>query len=771
MTSKLKAALSHGAMAYLFSLGLALTLLGVTGLLRHGWLAVWTLLALTGAVTGLSLNRRVALGAGCVGLFAGVVWLMIGGTEMIVEVMRALMLHMSGLTTALPLVGSAFTVIICALCLAASWFVTQRSAGAFPALILLVLTAVLLWLGDWPEVLICLLPAVITCVTLLLRAGDEHTSTLRVLPLAVVVTGIAFTGVWAGGMTFAPMKELADAIRQRIYDTFFYTQPRDVFTLASEGYYPQGQNQLGGPAEPHQEPVMAVITPRKTYLRGVVKNIYTGRTWLDDVGGRRYLWSANRFDELRRATFDQDLPLLDGTADTALLAPRMLQVRMLRDSASTLFVPQRMRSLAAEGSLLPYFNASSEVFATSNLKLGDVWTVEAALFTAMDEGLPTLVNAADSASDPGWDAACADYLQLHEDIDPRVYDIAAQVTAGIYRPFDRAIAIQSYLAANYAYSLDVPEQSPNHDFVSTFLIETQEGYCTYFASAMTILCRMAGLPARYVEGYVAYPDGEGLAVVTGEEGHAWTEVYFRGFGWVTFDATPTSAEYTELPPEEPPTGDDQEQGDPEPTPEPTPEPSEEPDPQASQPPEDEPTPTPSPDPEQEQEQEPEAQPSPQPSQQPEPDAEDAPQPEKDRDFPWRALLIWLLILLLALRAVLVQPAVQAMRADREFRRWLVWVQATHDALRRLGLRREKAETPAAFLARVESSGKLPFSLAPMANAENLMFYGHADPYEEETAQAKDCFTAVFRTLNPWQKLLFQVQRVCLPAGRFDVTGR
>ena len=74
--------------------------------------------------------------------------------------------------------------------------------------------------------------------------------------LAAVVTAIAIAGVAMGGAVFTPMKELADNIRQRIYDTFFYTQPRDVFTLATEGYYPQGIRQLGGPAVPREDPVM-----------------------------------------------------------------------------------------------------------------------------------------------------------------------------------------------------------------------------------------------------------------------------------------------------------------------------------------------------------------------------------------------------------------------------------------------------------------------------------------------------------------------------------
>ena len=740
-------------MSFLLSLGMALTLLGVTGLLRHGWLAVIVLIIVNGAAAVAGMNRRIALGSGCIVLFVGLLWLVIGGAGLIGEVLQALVWHMSGLMTALPMVGEPFTVLICLLCTAASWFVTQRSAGAYPALILLVMAAVLLWLGNWPEVLICLLPAVIACVTLLLRAGDEQTGTMQVLPLAAVVTAIAFAGVAMGGAVSKPMKELADSIRQRIYDTFFYTQPRDVFTLATEGYYPQGISQLGGPATPREEPVMAVITPRKTYLRGVVKNIYTGRTWTDDVGGRRYLFSASRFEELRTTTFDQQLPQLDGWMDTSVLNTRLLQVRMLRDGASTMFAPQRIRSLQVEGELIPYFNASSEIFATSNLQVGDVWTMEAALFTANDPGVAALVNAAAAAEDPNWQHVCDDYLQLHDDIDARVYDLAAQITGGEAAAFAKALALQQYLAGNYAYSLDVPEQPANQDFVSTFIIEGKAGYCTYFASAMTVMCRMAGLPARYVEGYVAYPDGEGLAVVTGKEGHAWTEVYFRGFGWVTFDATPTSAEYANY--SDPPLdGENQE-------PEATPQPTDTPEP--TLPPEATPTPEP--------QVSPEAEPTPQPSEEPSIQEEKQSLPEAGKSLSWVLWLLLAALIALAVRVYTVQPGYQAGRQKSEFGRWMVWIQAAHDVLRRHGLQRARAETPAAFFRRVAASGKVDISLQALSEAENLMFYGHAEPLAEETAQVRRCFQKMYRALNGRQKLIFQLQRVCMSRKRYDITAR
>jgi len=756
MSAKLRASACRGLMAYLMSLGMTLTLLGVTGLLQQGWLAAWTLLVLTGCLTLASLHRKAALAAGGVALIAGAIWLPVGGAGTITEVFRALMLHMSGLTTALPMVATEFALLGCVLTLAASWFVTQRSAGAYPALILLVLIAALLWLGNLADSLICLLPAAFVCVTLLLRAGDEHTSTARVLPLAAVVTAIAFGAAATGGMVSPPLKKAADSLRQRIYDTFFYTQPRDVFTLASEGYYPQGLGQLGGPATPREEPVMAVITPRKTYLRGVVKNIYTGRTWLEDIGGRRYLWTAPRFEELRTTAFDQNLPTLGETVESTLLSPRLMQVRMLRDSASTMFVPQRLRTLTAEDRLTPYFNLSSEVFATSNLQPGDVWTVEAPLFTSQDSGIRQLVEAAAAAEDPNWATVCDRYLQLHEQIDQRVYEMATQATAGISSPYDQAIALERFLASNFAYNLDVPLQSPNHDFVSSFLIEGKEGYCTYFASAMTVMCRMAGLPARYVEGYVAYPDGEGLAVVTGKEGHAWTEVYFRGFGWVTFDATPISVEYPDVPPEasensdSAPEDDEEQPPEPEETPTPTP------------PPADMPTPTPEP------ESGPESpEPTPQQGEAPGQSEQDGPEPPSGN--PWGWLLALMILLALAARIILVQPDVQAKMRQTEFARWLVYTQASYDALRSHGFIRDAAETPAAFAARMDEQRRLPLSLEPFAAAQNLMFYGHAAPYEEETAQARRTYAALYRTLPLWRKLHFQLRRICLPARLSDIT--
>ncbi len=753
--------MDHGAAAYLLSLGLTLTLLGVTGLTAHGGLAALVLLGLTGAMALCSLEKRVALVSGGAAAVLGMLWLLLPGRALVGEVINALIWHVSGLTTALPLVGAPFTVMVCVLCMAAAWFVTQRSAGPYPALLLIIMAGLLLWLLDMPHALWGLLPAVLCCLTLLLRASDEAMPVIRVLPVAVAITCMGYAGVWAGGVTCQPLKDLADDIRQRIYDTLFYTAPRDVFTLASEGYYPQGQGQLGGPADPHTDQVMVVHTPRKTYLRGAIKDVYTGRAWQDTVGSRRYLWSAGGYRELRASTFDEELP--SSGKGSELLQTSRVTVRMLNGSASSLFVPQRLRTLTAEGDLLPYFNAASEVFATRNLALGDVWHADAPLFTSASSDLRTLVPRAEDPADPNWQHVRDAYLQLPEHLDARIYAIASEAAGDADTAYDKALNIQRYLASNYAYTLDMPEQDPTMDFVTTFLLLHKKGYCTYFATAMTVLCRMEGLPARYVEGYVANPDATGQAILTGEDGHAWTEVYFPGFGWVTFDATPTSVDYTTLPPQDEDDGSNDSEEEPTPSPSPSPTPTAEPTPAPTDVPTDAPDEAPGESPTEE--------PSPTPSPSPEMDEQSREQDHaKDRKpsspWPW----LWLLLIAaVAARVTLVQPAVQAKLAKSAFRGWLVWTQAVHDALYAANFRREKTETPAAFMARVDASGKWPASLAPLGQMENLMFYGHVEPEPHELREAAETFRMVHKGLTWWQRGLFQLRRIALPRKLHDMT--
>lgn len=130
------------------------------------------------------------------------------------------------------------------------------------------------------------------------------------------------------------------------------------------------------------------------------------------------------------------------------------------------------------------------------------------------------------------------YLQIPEEIPERVRDLASSVTSVAETPYEKAQAVEAYLR-QFPYSLELPEPPKDRDIVDYFLFELQKGYCDYYASAMVILSRAAGLPARLVIGYAtgSYDYAQSLFVVTEANAHAWPEIYIEPFGWVPFEPT------------------------------------------------------------------------------------------------------------------------------------------------------------------------------------------------------------------------------------------
>ncbi len=136
----------------------------------------------------------------------------------------------------------------------------------------------------------------------------------------------------------------------------------------------------------------------------------------------------------------------------------------------------------------------------------------------------------------------AAYLQLPV-LDPRIPKLAADVTASSKNEYDKASAIRSYLISHYSYTLDL-SGSHGTDPLANFLFVRRAGHCEYFASAMTVMLRSVGIPARYVTGFLPgeYNDLGGDYIIRESDAHSWVEVYFPTYGWVTFDPTPSGNE-------------------------------------------------------------------------------------------------------------------------------------------------------------------------------------------------------------------------------------
>jgi len=124
-------------------------------------------------------------------------------------------------------------------------------------------------------------------------------------------------------------------------------------------------------------------------------------------------------------------------------------------------------------------------------------------------------------------------------LDPRIPALAHEITAGAASRYDAALAIERWLAGRLRYSLVVGDVGAP-DPIARFLFEGAPGHCEYFATAMVVLARSAGIPSRFVAGYLR---GERSRlgrryVVRQSDAHSWVEVFFPGIGWAAFDPTP-----------------------------------------------------------------------------------------------------------------------------------------------------------------------------------------------------------------------------------------
>jgi transglutaminase-like putative cysteine protease len=130
------------------------------------------------------------------------------------------------------------------------------------------------------------------------------------------------------------------------------------------------------------------------------------------------------------------------------------------------------------------------------------------------------------------------YLRLPRNYPPRVGDLARVVAGTATNPYEQALALENYLRG-LPYAYQVQELPGGGDAVEQFLFDMRQGYCTYYASAMAVMARSLGIPARVAVGYATgeYDQASGLYIVREADAHAWPELYING-RWSPFEPTP-----------------------------------------------------------------------------------------------------------------------------------------------------------------------------------------------------------------------------------------
>ncbi len=138
------------------------------------------------------------------------------------------------------------------------------------------------------------------------------------------------------------------------------------------------------------------------------------------------------------------------------------------------------------------------------------------------------------------------HLDLPEDVDPQIIELAENITFGLESTYERGLAIEAYLRNpdnGFRYSVEVPPGADSSD-LAAWLFDTQNpnfrlGYCEQYAASMGVLARAAGIPSRVVLGFTPGRQfADGTVVVLDNNAHAWVELWLPTQGWVRFDPTP-----------------------------------------------------------------------------------------------------------------------------------------------------------------------------------------------------------------------------------------
>lgn len=286
-------------------------------------------------------------------------------------------------------------------------------------------------------------------------------------------------------------------------------------------------------------PVLSYTTNSTTqgqYLEGFTYDTFDGHNWTSQTASTGQSYPAN-------TPLPQD-------SSTASYTPLTISVTILQPPEGTrnyIFAPADPGSFTVPTTLFTDATGSFISVWTQNspLQQNERYQVVSEVPNASSADLATtpFPNADPDAwqSDLNYNALMQYYMQKPGNLSSEVLATAQIWTKGASNVYDAVLDLQKHLSNpnDFTYSVTNPPVPSNIDAV-TWLLHTHKGYCTYYATAMTIMARLLGIPARVVSGFNqgTYNAQQKAWIVDGSDAHSWVQIYFPDAGWVNFDPTP-----------------------------------------------------------------------------------------------------------------------------------------------------------------------------------------------------------------------------------------
>lgn len=309
--------------------------------------------------------------------------------------------------------------------------------------------------------------------------------------------------------------------------------------VATADYYGGDRLDLSGPVQLGDDPVMEVkvsedLGKQRLYWRSTIFDTYNNGSWTHQRDIRVHKESSgmafNTGDYDSRRTLTQTYDLQIPATSLVYAAPQPQEIG----------VPVESELNCVDGQNSNCVNEGREadvatIRSRDILRAGDTYTVVSSVSVATADELRVVNNQY-----PAW--VTDDYLQGGNDINPQLRQLTEQIFSqyGATTDYDKAKAIEHWLRNNVAYNELIPPPPSGRDPVMWFIFEQREGYCNYFATAMVLMLRSEGIPARMAAGFAQgeyNPDTQTYLVIE-RDAHTWVEIYFPEYGWVDFEPTP-----------------------------------------------------------------------------------------------------------------------------------------------------------------------------------------------------------------------------------------
>ncbi len=397
-------------------------------------------------------------------------------------------------------------------------WVVCRKKPVFPALLLGLLTigpcfVVTDTVPDIPWLYLMLLLLGVLLLTGSVRRQDEKQGN-RLLLLVTPVAALALLVLFAvipqdtyQGQDNA--KKMADSILQSDSMQLLMGHLDDGAAVGSVSADRVDLTNVGYRVESHAQ-ILEVKAPftGTLYLRGRAMDTYDGVSWTNsDVDYSQYKWPS------------QGLETVGEVEISTRFAHRMLYLPYYTDT---------MRLLDLSGGMENETQLTRYSFACKKPAQQDLIVN---LYPSEQSRVPEEYrNLLDGYSRNG---------AVPEEVKAWAVPLASRICSGKESPYHKAQAISSYVRNSAKYDTNTPRMgSEQVDFAKWFLEESETGYCVHFATATAVLLQGAGIPARYVTGYMTQvTEGEKI-VVYSDQAHAWVEYWLPGFGWTVLESTP-----------------------------------------------------------------------------------------------------------------------------------------------------------------------------------------------------------------------------------------